>query len=426
MPSGTATPRRRPALGRGGERALVLLGLSAVVIHLVVENYVRPQPGTSAADHLASGLIPVGILAGVGAVYPRLRPGVRATIAMTVGAVGIAVGVPTVHYLRHGGEYAYHFTGLVALAGGVLLLLTGPVTLWRTRRRDGSRRRRWARRSLTAAVVIVAVPVVVWFVVFPVSLAYIYTHTGPVLSTPDLRVPFRTVTVTTDDSLKLTASYVRSRNGAAVVLFPGRSRADEARMLIAHGYGVLLLDPRGQGNSEGDPIRWAGAADLLAATKYLQARDDVEPDRVGGFGFSVGGEALLEAAAQSTAIAAVVSEGAGERVGEANVSGAARLLVGPNQAVMSAATMVFSNQRPPPPIVDRVGRIAPRPVLLVYADPGIGGESTRQPVYYDAAGHPKAMWEVPGSRHTGGLRASPAEYERRVVGFFDDALLDDR
>jgi hypothetical protein len=33
---------------------------------------------------------------------------------------------------------------------------------------------------------------------------------------------------------------------------------------------------------------------------------------------------------------------------------------------------------------------------------------------------------VPGSRHTGGLRASPAEYERRVVGFFDDALLDDR
>jgi hypothetical protein len=28
-----------------------------------------------------------------------------------------------------------------------------------------------------------------------------------------------------------------------------------------------------------------------------------------------------------------------------------------------------------------------------------------QPVYYAAARHPKAMWEVPGSRHTGGLEA---------------------
>jgi hypothetical protein len=30
---------------------------------------------------------------------------------------------------------------------------------------------------------------------------------------------------------------------------------------------------------------------------------------------------------------------------------------------------------------------------------------------------------VPGSRHTGGLEAEPAEYERRVIAFFDDALL---
>jgi hypothetical protein len=30
---------------------------------------------------------------------------------------------------------------------------------------------------------------------------------------------------------------------------------------------------------------------------------------------------------------------------------------------------------------------------------------------------------VPGSRHTGGIDARPAEYERRVVAFFDHALL---
>jgi hypothetical protein len=40
-----------------------------------------------------------------------------------------------------------------------------------------------------------------------------------------------------------------------------------------------------------------------------------------------------------------------------------------------------------------------------------------------AAGEPKAIWKVPGSGHTGGLDARPAEYERRVIGFFDRALL---
>ena len=32
------------------------------------------------------------------------------------------------------------------------------------------------------------------------------------------------------------------------------------------------------------------------------------------------------------------------------------------------------------------------------------------------------LWEIPESQHVGGITARPAEYERRVVGFFDEAL----
>jgi pimeloyl-ACP methyl ester carboxylesterase len=194
-------------------------------------------------------------------------------------------------------------------------------------------------------------------------------------------------------------------------------------MLIGHGYGVLLLDPRGQGGSDGDIVRWAGDEDLLAAAAYLQRRPEVDADRVGAMGFSIGGEMLLRAAAQSDSIHAVVSEGAGESVGETDVSGIVRLLVDPSQAVMKAATTVFSNHLPPAPIVDGIGNISPRALLLIHADPGIGGESTRQPVYFAAAGDPKTIWKVPGSRHTGGIDAQPVEYERRVTAFFDAALL---
>ena len=48
---------------------------------------------------------------------------------------------------------------------------------------------------------------------------------------------------------------------------------------------------------------------------------------------------------------------------------------------------------------------------------------SEQPKYYAAANEPKAIWKVPGAEHTGGIQARPAEYERRVAGFFDHALL---
>ncbi|HEU5211858.1 MAG TPA: hypothetical protein VFU10_03745 [Gaiellaceae bacterium] len=62
-------------------------------------------------------------------------------------------------------------------------------------------------------------------------------------------------------------------------------------------------------------------------------------------------------------------------------------------------------------------------MFLIYADPGMGGESELQRTFFDAAREPKQMWKVRGSAHTGGLDAQPAEYERRVTGFLDRALL---
>jgi hypothetical protein len=43
--------------------------------------------------------------------------------------------------------------------------------------------------------------------------------------------------------------------------------------------------------------------------------------------------------------------------------------------------------------------------------------------YHRLAGEPKAIWEIPEAEHVQGIKARPREYERRVVGFFDSALL---
>jgi hypothetical protein len=139
-----------------------------------------------------------------------------------------------------------------------------------------------------------------------VLLAIIATHQAraPVTAV-SLGRPFETVRLTTSDGLTLGAWYVPSRNGAAVIAFPGRSQPiPHARMLTRHGYGVLLVDRRGEGASEGDSnaFGWAGEKDLRAAIGFLQRRRDVNPSRIGGLGLSVGGELLLQTAAHTPAL----------------------------------------------------------------------------------------------------------------------------
>jgi uncharacterized protein len=169
--------------------------------------------------------------------------------------------------------------------------------------------------------------------------------------------------------------------------------------------------------------------DLKAAAAFLQRRPDVEQDRIGGIGLSVGGEMLLQTAAESRAFKAVVSEGAGARSirEELEKPRTFELWLGvPTQAVLTTGVALFSNHLPPPSLTDLTGRIAPRPVFLIYALHGTGGEEKQlNPKYYAAAGEPKQIWEIPEASHTGGITARPAEYERRVIGFFDRALLEE-
>ena len=76
----------------------------------------------------------------------------------------------------------------------------------------------------------------------------------------------------------------------------------------------------------------------------------------------------------------------------------------------------------PPALDDLAARISPRPLFLIYATHGQGGENLN-PRYYEAAGEPKQLWEITSGGHTGGLDAQGEEYERRVLAFFREALL---
>ncbi len=395
---------------------------SVIAVHVLDDNFVQPQPGTSAGDHLVSGLVQLAVLALCACAYPRLRGGRRGALALIVGALGIVTGVEAVHYVTTVGASGDDFTGLLAIPAGLALLGFGATTLWKTRRTDDSRPRRYLRRvALGAAGAAVAA-----FVVAPLSGGYLMAHLGRgAVPQAHLGVGYEHVSFTTSDGLRLAGWYVPSRNGAAVIAFPGRNGPQaHTRMLARHGYGVLLFDRRGQGQSEGDPhaMGWEGEKDIKAGIAFLKRRADVDPERIGGLGLSIGGELMLHAAAETSALKAVVSEGAGARsVAEFRRMPGASIDQHVVETVITAGLTLSSNSPPPPRMHEIVGRISPRPVFIIWTSNGVDTEALN-PEYFKAAREPKTLWEIPESHHVGGLAARPAEYERRVVGFFDRAL----
>jgi dienelactone hydrolase len=408
------------------ETTLAAAGIFLIAVHLLDDNFLQPQPGTSAEDHLVSGLIPLGVLLVGAGSYTRVRAGLRGSIAALLGIFGVVTGIESVYYLDAGRLSGDDYTGLAAIPAGLLLVLLGATTLWRTRRLDDSRRRRWLRRSLLTVATVVGS----YMFLAPFLATYVLTHSARAFVPVDhVGTPHEEVSFTTSDGLRLRGWYVPSKNGAAVIAFPGRKGSQRpARMLARHGYGVLLFDRRGEGQSEGDPNAWGwvGYRDVNAAVRFLKHRPDVRRERIGGIGLSVGGEMMLEAAARSPGLKAVVSEGAGERsIREMlDITRSDKWLSIPSYAALTAGIAVFSNHTPPPSLKDLVGRIAPTPVFFIYGEHGQDGERNLNPTYYAAAREPKALWEVRGSGHVGGITAQPREYERRIVAFFDQALVD--
>ena len=80
----------------------------------------------------------------------------------------------------------------------------------------------------------------------------------------------------------------------------------------------------------------------------------------------------------------------------------------------------ISGMRSSPSLNPLIGRIAPRPVLLVAS--GAPQEIPTNRVYREHAGATAELYELPDAAHTGGLRKHPEAYERRTIAFLDRAL----
>ncbi len=77
----------------------------------------------------------------------------------------------------------------------------------------------------------------------------------------------------------------------------------------------------------------------------------------------------------------------------------------------------------PEGLISQLPRVAPRPILFIATGNGDLASSRLVRHFYQFAGEPKSLWEIPETFHGGQFAARPQEYEQRMVAFFDAALL---
>ena len=235
-------------------------------------------------------------------------------------------------------------------------------------------------------------------------------------------VPHRDVVLRTSDGVRLAAWYVPPRNGAAIVLVHGGGGSRDglkrhATLLARHGYGVLLYDSRGRGDSDGheNGFGWEHERDARAAVDFLDSRGI---DRIGILGLSTGAEIAVTEAARDRRVRAVVADGLQARsVSDFAHGGKSDLPY--SWVAVHAVGLVRGGQ--PEPLSRLVPLIKPRPLLIV-AGRKDKGDSTYDDVWARSDGRRGVLWKADAD-HTKALAEHPREYERRVVGLFDRALL---
>jgi alpha-beta hydrolase superfamily lysophospholipase len=143
------------------------------------------------------------------------------------------------------------------------------------------------------------------------AVCLVVAVTAAVLLVLPLGAATQRVSFRTDDGITLAGTWHEpsSRPAAAVILVHmlQKSRRDWEQFasgIAGEGIGALTFDLRGHGESPGGPQDYAAMIqDVRAARRFVAARADVTPSRIGIAGASIGASlAALEAADDSTVV----------------------------------------------------------------------------------------------------------------------------
>jgi dipeptidyl aminopeptidase/acylaminoacyl peptidase len=250
--------------------------------------------------------------------------------------------------------------------------------------------------------------------------------------TAALDIPHEHLAVRTADGLRLLAWYLPGERPAVVVVSGGnRGRIEDvlgiAAALQRAGLHVVVHGWRGTPGCDPAPHTFGvhERGDLSAVLDATELRTGGLP--IGVLGFSLGGAVAIDAAGGDQRIRAVCADSAFDDPQTVLGEGVRRvlhipgpLLTAPVAALLARRTGArLADFRP----LRSVGRIAPRPLLLIHGEDDVSVAAEHSRRLHRAAGAQANLWVLPGVGHANAYVASREEYVRRVAGFFEAALL---
>ncbi|MGA6958790.1 MAG: alpha/beta hydrolase, partial [Candidatus Acidiferrales bacterium] len=240
--------------------------------------------------------------------------------------------------------------------------------------------------------------------------------------------------VRADDGVELRGWKIAapSPNGDWVLLFHGVADnrtgvLGAAEFLLRHGYSVAMMDSRAHGESGGAMCTygWKERYDSVAITNALYTTENVR--RLYALGVSMGAAIALQSAAVEPRIAAVAAEDPSANLREVSYDYAgldASPLLGKTlfrpasifalEAMARAGGFNPDDVSPQRAVAERAF-----PVLLICGTADQRIPCRHAQAIYDAATGPRELWIVQGAGHAAALGQAPAEYENRVVSFFE-------
>lgn len=249
---------------------------------------------------------------------------------------------------------------------------------------------------------------------------------------PDLPFQVEEVTFEGGDDLMMAGWFIPSQNGVTIILLHGyggnrTAMLWHAKQLVDAGYGVLMYDERASGESEGTrrSYGWEDPRDVGGAIRFIETESGSGLERIGIAGCSIGAQIALQSAAYYPELGAVWADGPS--------SVRARDLPPPKNPIVALIKLgnysldwmfeIKLDMEAPSPMIDIIGNIAPRPIMLVgggQPHPLVGSEAGMMiPQYARHAGSNAQTWIVPEATHCDGPYRRPHEYAERMVQFFD-------
>ncbi|WP_199289218.1 alpha/beta fold hydrolase [Pseudanabaena sp. FACHB-1998] len=252
-----------------------------------------------------------------------------------------------------------------------------------------------------------------------------------VFSTPPEDVHF-----STSDRVEITGWFLPSKlNKKAIILVHGMNSSRTAEFgghfpefaagLNREGFTVLMIDLRGHGQSGNARFTFGitERRDVIAAVNWLKRRG-YQSKAIGVIGVSMGASTAIGATAEDSDIGALVTDSAYAEVYpvmQQNWSNISRL---PN--IFLPSTMMFGSwftgydltlSKP----VNEIGKIAPRPVLIIHSksDPF----TPVNQAYVLKSANPRSIyWETSATKHAESYNTNPQTYIRKVSDFFNQNL----